>query len=70
MAVGVSHNDQKQLLRSQLDSIGFSEVVVETANKLQGLEFDVVIAWHPLAGIPDREVPQRVGFVMERLAFR
>jgi hypothetical protein len=27
--------------------------VVETANKLQGLEFDIVIAWHPLAGIPD-----------------
>jgi hypothetical protein len=53
VAVGVSHNDQKDLLRAQLDSAGFSDVVVETANKLQGLEFDLVIAWHPLAGIAD-----------------
>jgi hypothetical protein len=27
-------------------------VVVETANKLQGLEFEVVFAWHPLSGLP------------------
>lgn len=53
VAVGVSHNDQKDLLRAQLDSSGHSAVTVETANKLQGLEFDVVIAWHPLAGLPD-----------------
>jgi AAA domain len=53
VAVGVSHNDQKDLLRARLDSAGRSDVVVETANKLQGLEFDVVIAWHPLAGTPD-----------------
>jgi hypothetical protein len=28
-------------------------VVVETANKLQGLEFEVVVVWHPLAGLPE-----------------
>jgi hypothetical protein len=28
-------------------------VVVETANPLQRLEFDVVVAWHPLAGLPE-----------------
>jgi hypothetical protein len=55
VAVGVSHNDQKDFLRAQLDSIGHCGIVVETANKLQGLEFDVVIAWHPLAGIPDAD---------------
>ena len=55
VAVGVSHNDQKDLLRAQLDSVGLSQIVVETANKLQGLEFDFVIAWHPLAGIPDAD---------------
>jgi AAA domain len=50
IAVGVSHNDQKDLLRALLDSYGLSAVRVETANKLQGLTFEVVIAWHPLAG--------------------
>ena len=50
LAVGVSHNDQKDLVRTLLDSYGLSEVRVETANRLQGLTFEVVIAWHPLAG--------------------
>ena len=53
VAVGVSHNDQKDLLRLALSARGLGGVVVETANKLQGLEFDVVVAWHPLAGHPD-----------------
>lgn len=53
VAVGVSHNDQKDLLRLALDGEGFPDVVVSTANKLQGLEFDLVIAWHPLAGLPE-----------------
>jgi hypothetical protein len=26
---------------------------VDTANKLQGLTFEVVLAWHPLAGLTD-----------------
>jgi len=53
VAVAVSHNDQKDLLRSALDDAGFEEVQVDTANKLQGLTFEVVIAWHPLAGLTD-----------------
>jgi hypothetical protein len=53
VAIGVSHNDQKDLLRVALAALGLGGVVVETANKLQGLEFDVVIAWHPLAGLPE-----------------
>jgi hypothetical protein len=53
IAVGVSHNDQSDQLRIALDTAGLREVVVSTANKLQGLEFDVVVAWHPLAGLPD-----------------
>jgi len=53
IAVGVSHNDQKDLLRVALDAAGFPAVVVSTANKLQGLEFDLVIAWHPLAGLSE-----------------
>jgi AAA domain len=52
VAVAVSHNDQKDLLRASLDSAGLASIRVDTANRLQGLEFDVVVAWHPLAGLP------------------
>jgi hypothetical protein len=34
-----------------LDSRGLGEIVVNTANKLQGLEFDLVVCWHPLPGL-------------------
>jgi hypothetical protein len=53
IAVGVSHNDQKDLLQVAMAASGLGSVVVDTANKLQGLEFDVVVAWHPLAGLPE-----------------
>ena len=55
VAVAVSHNDQKDHLRLALDDTGLAAVRVDTANKLQGLEFDVVVAWHPLAGLPDSD---------------
>jgi hypothetical protein len=53
IAIGVSHNEQKDILRARLDALGFSDIVVDTANKLQGLEFEIVVAWHPLAGLPE-----------------
>jgi hypothetical protein len=53
VAIAVSHNDQKDILRSELCDAGFGDVHVDTANKLQGLTFEVVIAWHPLAGLTD-----------------
>jgi len=52
VAVGVSHNDQKDLMRALLDDAGLVDVVVDTANRLQGRTFEVVVAWHPLAGSP------------------
>jgi hypothetical protein len=55
VAVGVSHNDQKDLLRAALQGRGLVGVAVETANKLQGLEFEVVFVWHPLAGLPEAD---------------
>ncbi len=55
VAVGVCHNDQKDHLRAALDERGLCEVVVETANKLQGLEFEVVFVWHPLSGLPEAD---------------
>lgn len=50
IAVVVSHNNQKALLRRQLQQLGLTEIVVDTANKLQGRTFEVVVAWHPLSG--------------------
>jgi hypothetical protein len=55
VAVGVAHNDQKDFLRLALAARGLGGVVVETANKLQGLEFEVVLIWHPLAGLPEAD---------------
>ena len=55
VALVVAHNDQKDLLRLRMDELGFDDVVVNTANKLQGLEFDVVFCWHPLAGLTEAD---------------
>ena len=55
IAIGVSHNDQKDLVQLALDDAGLNEIVVNTANKLQGREFDFVVCWHPLAGMPDTD---------------
>lgn len=53
IAIAVSHNDQKDHLRGALQRAKLGDVIVNTANKLQGLTFEVVIAWHPLAGLSD-----------------
>lgn len=53
VAIAVSYNDQKDLLRVELSAAGFDDVRVDTANKLQGLTFEVVLAWPPLAGLTD-----------------
>lgn len=52
VAIAVSHREQRDFLRMAIDDRGL-DVVVDTANRLQGLEFDVVVAWHPLAGLDD-----------------
>lgn len=51
VGVIVSHRSQAALIRLHLDRLGLGDVRVETANKTQGLEYDVTIAWHPLAGL-------------------
>ena len=53
--MSVSHNDQKDLLRVRFDREGLTEVRVDTANKLQGLEYDLTVAWHPLAGLSETD---------------
>ncbi len=55
IAVAASHRDQVFQLQRMLATPRCSGVVVDTANRLQGLEFDFVIAVHPLAGLPEAD---------------
>lgn len=50
IAIGASHRDQVAAIRRVLHTRGLDGVVVDTANRLQGREFDVVVVWHPLSG--------------------
>ena len=55
IAIGVSHNDQKAMIGALLERAGLGGVVVDTANKLQGREFDFSICWHPMAGLNEAD---------------
>lgn len=50
-AVVVSHRRQRGAVRAALADAGLEGVFVETANKIQGLEFATVFYWHSLAGL-------------------
>lgn len=59
IAVGVTHRDQRDHVRTALQNsrtwtgLPVDEVIVDTANVLQGREFDIVVVWHPLSGRRD-----------------
>jgi len=55
IAVGTAHRDQRARVREAIDALGpqYQAVVVDTANRIQGREFDVTIVWHPLTGRVD-----------------
>ncbi|WBB64636.1 AAA family ATPase [Streptomyces sp. WMMC500] len=57
IAVGTAHRDQAAAVRSALARAlppGVADdVTVDTANRLQGMEFDVTVVLHPLSGRPD-----------------
>ena len=53
VAVGTAHRDQSLAVRRALAELGIDGVVADTANRLQGREFDVVIVLHPLSGRRD-----------------
>jgi AAA domain len=53
IAVGTAHRDQAQAVRAILAEDGLSGITVDTANRLQGREFDIVIVLHPLSGRRD-----------------
>lgn len=59
IAVGVTHRDQKAQVEAVIDQvcadlgIPARTITVATANRLQGRQYEVVIAWHPLSGRRD-----------------
>lgn len=56
IAVGTAHRDQRQAVKRALRRLGghvAEAVTVDTANTLQGREFDVTVCWHPLSGRVD-----------------
>ncbi len=53
IAVGTAHRDQAAAIRAALAELGVTGVAVDTANRLQGREFDVTVVLHPLSGRPD-----------------
>jgi hypothetical protein len=52
IAIGVAHNDQAEAVRSRLPR-ELGTITIDTANRLQGREFDVTLVWHPLSGRVD-----------------
>ena len=53
IAVGTAHRDQAAAVRAVLAELGVTDVTVDTANRLQGREYDVTVVLHPLSGRPD-----------------
>ncbi|MFF9198532.1 AAA domain-containing protein [Streptomyces sp. NPDC014779] len=53
VAVGTAHRDQAAAVRAALAELGVPGVTVDTANRLQGREYDVTVVLHPLSGRPD-----------------
>ncbi|MFC9326378.1 AAA family ATPase [Kitasatospora sp. NPDC057015] len=60
IAVGTAHRDQAAAVRAALAQLGVPvdpaagpAVSVDTANRLQGREYDVTVVLHPLSGRPD-----------------
>ncbi|MES9519926.1 AAA family ATPase [Streptomyces capoamus] len=53
IAVGTAHRDQAAAVRAALAGLGVPDVTVDTANRLQGREYDVTVVLHPLSGRPD-----------------
>ncbi|CAL9310260.1 AAA domain-containing protein [Streptomyces sp. SudanB182_2057] len=53
VAVGTAHRDQAAAVRAALAELGVRDVTVDTANRLQGREYDVTVVLHPLSGRPD-----------------
>jgi AAA domain len=53
IAIGVAHTDQRDHVRAALDRAALPQVTVDTANRLQGRQFEITLVWHPLSGRRD-----------------
>ncbi|WP_019435840.1 AAA family ATPase [Streptomyces sp. AA0539] len=53
IAIGTARTVQANAVRSRLAARGLTGITVDTANRLQGREFDVTLVWHPLSGRHD-----------------
>jgi len=53
IAIGAAHRDQAAAIRHALRERGGSAIKVDTANRLQGSEYDLVLVLHPLSGRRD-----------------
>lgn len=55
IAIGAARTVQVEAIRAALAATGpiADGITVDTANRLQGREFDVTIVWHPLSGRAD-----------------
>jgi hypothetical protein len=55
IAIGTAHRDQAAAIRAVLNGYGpvAAGVTVDTANRLQGREYDVTVVLHPLSGRRD-----------------
>lgn len=54
VAVGTAHRDQAAAVRAALADLGVPGVTVDTANRLQGREYDVTVVLHPCRAAPTR----------------
>ncbi|WP_327097080.1 AAA family ATPase [Nocardia vinacea] len=53
IAIGAAHRDQVAAIRQALTARGIADICVNTANRLQGSEYDLVLVLHPLSGRRD-----------------
>ncbi|NUT34922.1 MAG: ATP-binding protein [Hamadaea sp.] len=53
IAIGVAHTDQRDHVRAALDRAELRQITVDTANRLQGRQFEITLVWHPLSGRRD-----------------
>ncbi|MET9214890.1 MULTISPECIES: AAA domain-containing protein [unclassified Nocardia] len=53
VAIGTAHRDQADAVRTALRGTAAEPVTVDTANRLQGREYDVTLVLHPLSGRRD-----------------
>ncbi|MEU8892300.1 AAA domain-containing protein [Streptomyces sp. NPDC048442] len=53
IAIGTARTIQAAAVRTRLADRALTDITVDTANRLQGREFDVTLVWHPLSGRQD-----------------